>query len=299
MRKTLLLAAALLFSSITLLAENRAERLVKEFYNPNSKYVLVVAHRGDWRNAPENSLQAYQNSIDMGADVIEIDVRKTKDGKFVIIHDKTVNRTTNGRGKVSDMTLAEIKQLYLKSGHGIVTRHRVPTLEEVLELVKGKILVNIDKGDAYFDEIYDLLVKTGTEKQVLLKTYTDLKTVQSKSKNDIPHKSLFMATIYVEKKDSEERIKEFTTVNPVAYEICFSKESPQLTRALKMIKDSGSKIWISSLWGSINGNHDDDTAVEENKPDETWGWLLDQGASVIMTDRPAALIQYLKKKHRH
>ena len=299
MRKTLLLTAALLFSSITLLAENRAERLVKEFYNPNSKYVLVVAHRGDWRNAPENSLQAYQNSIDMGADMIEVDVRKTKDGKFVIMHDKTVNRTTNGKGKVSDMTLAEIKQLYLKSGHGIVTRHRVPTLEEVLELVKGKILVNIDKGDAYFDEIYDLLVKTGTEKQVVIKTFTDLETVQSKSKNDIVHKSIFMPVVTLNKgRDSEEIVKEFTTVNPAAYEVCFSEESPKLFRVLKMIKDSGSKIWVNSLWGSLCANHNDDKAVEENKPDETWGWILDQGASIIQTDRPTALIKYLKKKHR-
>ena len=78
--------------------------------------------------------------------MVEIDIHKTKDNQFIIMHDATVDRTTNGKGKISDMTLDEIKKLKLRSGHGVVTRHSVPTLEEVLNLVKGKILVNIDKG---------------------------------------------------------------------------------------------------------------------------------------------------------
>ena len=144
----ILLSIFLLLGSITAgMAETRAEKLAKEIYKPNSKYVLVVAHRGDWRNAPENSLQAYRNCIDMGVDMIEIDIHKTQDNQFIVMHDATVDRTTNGKGKIADMTLADIKKLYLKSGHGIKTRHRVPTLEEVLLLAKDKILVNIDKGD--------------------------------------------------------------------------------------------------------------------------------------------------------
>ena len=189
MKRYFLFSLLALFCIMAGYAENRAEKLAKELYKAKSKYVLVVAHRGDWRNAPENSLQAYKNCIDMGVDMIEIDIHKTKDNQFIIMHDATVDRTTNGKGKIADMTLAEIKQLKLRAGHNVVTQHNVPTLEEVLNLVKGKILVNIDKGDNYFDEIYDLLVKTGTEKQVVIKTYDDLATIQSKNKNDIVRKS--------------------------------------------------------------------------------------------------------------
>lgn len=300
MKRKLLLAVTLLLSTVTLFAENRAEKLAKEIYKPQSKYVLVVAHRGDWRNAPENSLQAYKNCIDMGVDMVEIDIHKTKDGQFIIMHDATVDRTTNGKGKIADMTLDEIKQLYLKSGHGIKTRHRVPTLEEVLLLVKGKILVNIDKGDNYFDDIYDLLVKTGTEKQVVIKTYTDLATIQSKSQNDVIHKSIFMPIVNIDKgRDAVEVVNEYMKVKPAAYEVTFKKESPKLFKVLDMIKASGSKLWINSLWASLNAGHDDDRAVEEGEAEEAWGWILKQGATVIQTDRPAALIQYLKKKHRH
>ncbi|MDD7107285.1 MAG: glycerophosphodiester phosphodiesterase family protein [Prevotellaceae bacterium] len=282
------------------MAETRAEKLAKEIYKPNSKYVLVVAHRGDWRNAPENSLQAYRNCIDMGVDMIEIDIHKTQDNQFIVMHDATVDRTTNGKGKIADMTLADIKKLYLKSGHGIKTRHRVPTLEEVLLLAKDKILVNIDKGDNYFDEIYELLLKTGTEKQVVIKTYDNLATIQSKSKNDIIHKSIFMPIINLDKQeDAEVVVDNYLHVNPPAFEVTFKTETPKLFRVLNKIRQSGSKLWINSLWSSLNAGHDDDLAVEEKCPDEAWGWILKQGATVIQTDRPMQLIQYLKKKHRH
>ena len=297
----ILLSIFLLLGSITAgMAETRAEKLAKEIYKPNSKYVLVVAHRGDWRNAPENSLQAYRNCIDMGVDMIEIDIHKTQDNQFIVMHDATVDRTTNGKGKIADMTLADIKKLYLKSGHGIKTRHRVPTLEEVLLLAKDKILVNIDKGDNYFDEIYDLLLKTGTEKQVVIKTYDNLATIQSKSKNDIIHKSIFMPIINLDKQeDAEVVVDNYLHVNPPAFEVTFKTETPKLFRVLNKIKQSGSKLWINSLWSSLNAGHDDDLAVEEKCPDEAWGWILQQGATVIQTDRPMQLIQYLKKKHRH
>ncbi len=297
----ILLSIFLLLGSITAgMAETRAEKLAKEIYKPNSKYVLVVAHRGDWRNAPENSLQAYRNCIDMGVDMIEIDIHKTQDNQFIVMHDATVDRTTNGKGKIADMTLADIKKLYLKSGHGIKTRHRVPTLEEVLLLAKDKILVNIDKGDNYFDEIYELLLKTGTEKQVVIKTYDNLATIQSKSKNDIIHKSIFMPIINLDKQeDAEVVVDNYLHVNPPAFEVTFKTETPKLFRVLNKIRQSGSKLWINSLWSSLNAGHDDDLAVEEKCPDEAWGWILQQGATVIQTDRPMQLIQYLKKKHRH
>ena len=297
----ILLSIFLLLGSITAgMAETRAEKLAKEIYKPNSKYVLVVAHRGDWRNAPENSLQAYRNCIDMGVDMIEIDIHKTQDNQFIVMHDATVDRTTNGKGKIADMTLADIKKLYLKSGHGIKTRHRVPTLEEVLLLAKDKILVNIDKGDNYFDEIYELLLKTGTEKQVVIKTYDNLATIQSKSKNDIIHKSIFMPIINLDKQeDAEVVVDNYLHVNPPAFEVTFKTETPKSFRVLNKIRQSGSQLWINSLWSSLNAGHDDDLAVEEKCPDEAWGWILKQGATVIQTDRPMQLIQYLKKKHRH
>ena len=89
------------------------DELIANLEDSHNDQVIVVAHRGDWRNAPENSLQAIQNCIDMGVDMVEIDVRQTKDGQLVLMHDVTVDRTTTGTGKVSELTWEYLQGLQL------------------------------------------------------------------------------------------------------------------------------------------------------------------------------------------
>ena len=108
----------LILTAFTVSAQNHVDKIVNEFNNSNSANVLVAAHRGDWRHAPENSIKGIENCIVMGVDIVEVDVRKTKDGKLVLMHDATINRTTNGTGKVSGHTLAELKELFLKDNQG-------------------------------------------------------------------------------------------------------------------------------------------------------------------------------------
>ncbi len=297
MKKTLCVIA-LLVSCITLSAQKQAKNLLEILHNPNSKKVLVVAHRGDWRNAPENSLLAFQNCIDMGADMVELDLKKTKDGHLVLMHDKTIDRTTNGKGQPSDYTLEELKKFKLRNGMGRVTFHTIPTLEEVLNLTKGKILINIDKGYDYFKDVYELLVKTNTIDLAVIKSGKPYETVKAEN-GDVLDKVVYMPIVNLDKPNAEEIIDGYMAMKPVAFECNFREYTPEVARLLKKIKDSGSKIWLNSLWESLNAKHDDDRAVELKQPDETWGWLLQQGASIIQTDRPQQLIQYLKKHKRH
>lgn len=287
----------LLATSLAVCAQ-RSKTLVKELNDFKSKKVLVVSHRGDWRNAPENSLQAFKNCIDMGVDMIEIDLHKTKDGQLVLMHDNTINRTTDGKGKVSDYTLAELKKFHLRNGMGRVTFHQIPTLEEVLNLSKGKILINIDKGYDYFKDVYALLEKTGTTDQVVIKSGYDYAKVKADN-GDVLNKVIYMPIVNLNKPDAEKMIDNYKALKPVAIECCFSQVTPDVLRLLKKVNENGSKIWINSLWASLNAGHDDDRAVELNEPDETWGWILKQGAALIQTDRPQALINYLKKHKRH
>lgn len=94
---------------ICISAQNRVERIREEMLAPNRTSVLVVAHRADWRFAPENSLAAIENSIRLGADVVELDIQKTKDGQLILMHDKTLDRTTTGKGKIAEWTLDSIR----------------------------------------------------------------------------------------------------------------------------------------------------------------------------------------------
>ncbi|WP_431294464.1 glycerophosphodiester phosphodiesterase family protein [Pedobacter sp. P26] len=123
------------------------------------KEVVVAAHRGDWRNAPENSLQGLKNCIALGIDIIEIDLRKTSDGQLVIMHDPTIDRTTNGKGKVADYTLEQLQKFWLINGTGHITAHRVPTLEEYLSIAKGNIIICVDKGFDYLDQALAMIRK--------------------------------------------------------------------------------------------------------------------------------------------
>ncbi len=297
MKKTILLLIVLLATSLAVCAQ-RSKTLVKELNDFKSKKVLVVSHRGDWRNAPENSLQAFKNCIDMGVDMIEIDLHKTKDGQLVLMHDNTINRTTDGKGKVSDYTLAELKKFHLRNGMGRVTFHQIPTLEEVLNLSKGKILINIDKGYDYFKDVYALLEKTGTTDQVVIKSGYGYAKVKADN-GDVLNKVIYMPIVNLNKPDAEKMIDSYKALKPVAIECCFSQVTPDVLRLLKKVNENGSKIWINSLWASLNAGHDDDRAVELNEPDETWGWILKQGTALIQTDRPQVLINYLKKHKRH
>ncbi|XOV70944.1 MAG: glycerophosphodiester phosphodiesterase [Verrucomicrobiota bacterium] len=110
--------------------------------------IQVVAHRGGaLLGPPENTLPAIEKAIEIGADLIEIDIRQTRDGHLVLMHDETVQRTTNGSGRVADLTLEQILVLEIKhDGKGIV---RVPTLRDALQTMKGRIDPDLDykEGD--------------------------------------------------------------------------------------------------------------------------------------------------------
>jgi len=99
--------------------------------------LLVIDHRGASGYAPENTLAAFRRAIAMGATFIETDLQLSRDARFVAIHDATVNRTTNGQGKVHDLTLADLRKLDAGSWFGSeFAGERIPTLEEILEFAK-------------------------------------------------------------------------------------------------------------------------------------------------------------------
>lgn len=298
MNKTLSFLFLLVLSTGLLFAQERVNTLTQELRNPDSQKVLVVSHRGDWRNAPENSLQAFRNCLNMNVDMIEIDLKQTKDGHLVLMHDETIDRTTNGKGRPSDYTLEELRQFRLINGLGRVTDHVIPTLEEVLNLCKGKILINIDKGYDFFKEVYELTERTGTTGQVVIKSSYPLSKVRQEN-GDVLDKVIYMPIIQLDNPDAERILDEYLTISPVAIECCFENYTSNVQRLLQKIKSSGVKIWINSLWASLNAGHDDDRAVEKGEVEESWGWIISQGATLIQTDRPAAMISYLKEKGLH
>jgi len=287
----------LVLVSYSVIAQDHVDTIVREFKNSDSPNVLVAAHRGDWRHAPENSIKGIESCIAMGIDIVEIDVRKTKDGKLVLMHDATIDRTTNGTGKVSDHTLAELKKLYLKDNQGggdaVLTDLRIATLEEALIAAKGKIMLNLDKSYGLMKDIYPLLIKTGTLNIAIFKGTSP----PDQTKRDIAFmdkSTLFMPIVFSDKDDVKESIKSYLKkVHPAAFEVILRKDDALLAES-DHIRKHGARVWVNTLWDSLCAGYSDAKAVKD--PEANYGHLISKGVNVIQTDNPAELLQYLKDK---
>ncbi|MDR2628181.1 MAG: family 20 glycosylhydrolase [Dysgonamonadaceae bacterium] len=275
-------------------SKKHTDLLLEKLHSEDRNYVFVISHRADWRNAPENSLPAIERAIKMGVDMVELDIQQTKDGQFILMHDTKLDRTSNGKGKIADYTLEEISKYRLKSGHGVATEEKIPTLEEALLLCKDRVLVNIDKGGEYIKELTPILQRTGTEKQVIIKGSYPVDKVKTEYGNNTD--MLYMPIVQLGKEGDRQTVESFLKdFRPVAIEICF-KDDRLVDDAYFKYISATSRVWINSLWNSLCGGHSDDRAIKD--PNTNWGWILQHRATMIQTDRPQELIEYLKKNNR-
>ncbi|WP_109831979.1 glycerophosphodiester phosphodiesterase [Reichenbachiella versicolor] len=152
-----------------------------DLHNIRKRDFKVVGHKGASGYAPENTLASFQKAIDLGADMIEIDVHYTKDGEVVVFHDEEVSRTTNGQGLIHEFTLEEVKQLDAGSWFDpAYAGEEIPTLEETLDLIHGKLECIIDiksKGHQYYDgfaaRIIEIIEEKGAKDWCIVQAYDE------------------------------------------------------------------------------------------------------------------------------
>src|SRR5690606_20002442 len=147
---------------------------------------LIIAHRGASDQAPETTMAAFRRALDIGADGIELDVHMSADGRLVVIHDETVDRTSNGKGLVKDKTLAELKELDFGSWFSEGFRgEKIPELEDVLELLSDRdVLLNIEikNGPVFYPGIEtavaDALQKYGMTDRTIISSFNHYTLVE-------------------------------------------------------------------------------------------------------------------------
>ena len=293
--------AALLLAAMPLTAAAqtcRVDTLLQYMYDKGkSKHVMIFAHRGNWRNSAENSLQAFQDCIDESIDGIEVDLQMTKDSVLVIMHDETIDRTSTGSGKVSDHTLDQLRKLYLLTPIGVKTRQRIPTFEEVLLLAKDKILIQVDKWKAYGKQVAELAKKHNCERQIILRT-TDNSEVTKRNYGECLNNVMVMPVLVCKGGDTDnKKLEDFTKnyTSPVM-SFSFTREDFPILKQITKLKKAGYRIWLNSLWDTFNAGHDDEMAV--TNPDNSYGWLINLGADIIFSDNPMLLKKYLIKINR-
>lgn len=297
--KRLLFSSVLIFAALSAIAGNRAKEIIDIINDPTTDYVLVASHRGDWRNYPENSIPAMNSAINIGADIIELDLAMTKDSVLVVCHDRTLDRTTTGKGAIKELTYDSICNVFLKTGHGIATKYRMPTLREALAVCKDRAVVNIDKGWQYYDQVIAITDEMGVTDQMLIKGTKPLEKVR-KGMRRHPNKMIYFAIVDYTKKNAQEIADGYlaSDITPKAYEVVWPEYTPAVEKTIKSFLARGAKLWVNALWPSHNGGLCDDEAFEGN-PADIYGKLLETGATMVQSDRPALLLEYLRSVGRH
>jgi glycerophosphoryl diester phosphodiesterase len=237
--------------------------------------VAVIAHRGAHEHAPENTIPAIQAAIDLGVDYVEIDVQTTKDGALVLMHNHTVERTTNGTGAIRDLAFAEIRAL--DAGAWFSPQFagtRVPTADEALGIMRGKAAAYLDTKDIAPDSVVALLRRN----------------------------EMLASVVY----DGPANLAEMLRVESA---IRTMPEYPRSPEALRALADSIrlDVVAISSLRNlspeavaachAVNAQVFLDIMAQDNP--EGWGRAIECGVDGIQTDRPAALLRYLRGRELH
>ncbi len=231
--------------------------------------LLVIAHRGNHVKVPENTLASFKEAIKAGADYVEVDLRTSKDGRLVVMHDATVDRTTNGKGKVSDLTFEEIKKLEVFNQNK--KNHRVPEFGEVLKLCKGKINIYLDFKEADVAETLKQIKEAGMEKQVVVFIN---KIPQYKKWRELAPDMPLMTSLFDEIKNGDQ-LRVF--LGQVKIEVLDNVQDREMVKAAA---ENGVGVWLD--------------VQDPAEGPTSWKDALDKGIQGIQTDKPGELVAYLK-----
>ncbi|MDX8515038.1 glycerophosphodiester phosphodiesterase family protein [Mesorhizobium captivum] len=310
-------------TSQSLAGETRASQILDRFEHANQwrDHVMVAAHRAGSMQArktlyAENSLAAVEGSIAMGAEIVEVDVRRSKDGEFVIMHDSWLDRTTTCKGEVVKYTLAELKKCRLViEGTGTVTDEPVSTLREMLAETKDRILINLDNKL----EVTDLPGMIGIARDLGIADQVIVK------ENLWNRQRIDAAKLALAKAGGGFQFMPILADDAV-HDAAFADEVGRAfpLRAVELINwrngaetltETGGALFSTRmraeavrgdwhLWadtyaiankpgGFLAGGRGDELAIAASLPREAWGFWADRGATIIQTDEPRAAIEWL------
>ncbi|MEO5893508.1 MAG: glycerophosphodiester phosphodiesterase family protein [Ferruginibacter sp.] len=238
---------------------------------------IVIAHRGDHTNAPENTLAAFQHAIDVGVDFIEIDLRTTKDSQLVIMHNMSVNQMTGYDGNIKDILFDSLRQIKVRdklhSGWGV---HLIPSFSEVLKLCHGKINIYLDFKDASAEAAYKEILRAGMEKNMVV--YINEQHQFTEWRKIAPQMPLMMSLPKVV--GTKQAMTQLLDVLKV--DVLDGSYDEYNSATILAAKEKHVPVW-ADIQSASEGIDD-------------WDKAMALGLAGLQTDHPQALIDYLKKK---
>jgi glycerophosphoryl diester phosphodiesterase len=239
---------------------------------------VVIAHRGNHTRAHENTLAALQAAIDAGVDYAEIDVRRTLDGHYVLMHDRTVDRMTDGHGAVKEMPLAAVQALHVRDlRRPKIQSDRVPTFGEVLKLIKGRLNIYLDFKEGDREVVAQAIREAGVANQILV--YDGFESVQEWHRV-APELPLIVSP--PDEAKTPRQVTEIATTNRI--EVLDGSWEGYSQEMVTAAKRAGVKIWPD-----IQNGHEEGSYFEK---------VIKLGFTGVQTDHPEELIAWLKEHHK-
>ena len=273
-----------------------------DLWESAKEHRLIVAHRGvAGGNIPCNTYASYEIALKQGADMIETDIDCTKDGELVIFHPgMEKNHLYRNDIHIPDLTYDEVKELRYVNGDNTYTQFGIMRFDDLLEQLKGRCYINVDKFWGNPEAIYRAIKRHGMQDQVLVKSSLNenVLSVLEELAPELP----FMPIVSEEHPMHKELMKR--NINYVGAEVLFKKDDCPLAGAefIDMMHRDGKLVWVNSIIYSykaqLAGGHSDDSALCESM-DYGWGWLADRGFDLIQTDWCGMLVNSLKETGRY
>jgi glycerophosphoryl diester phosphodiesterase len=267
--------------------------------------IVVVAHRGCHNPAPhhdmmgtvpENSRAALERCVAIGADMMETDVRRAADGTLVMLHDATVDRTTDGSGAVDRLTWPQLSQLRLRDDEGgdkaALPDERMLTLDQILALARGRVMLNLDVKANIYVEVAAAVRRAGMEKQIVIKTEVGADTPAMAALAPFDRLLYMPIPLNPDRKTDLAAIvtTQLTDAHPIGVELP-RMDAAQLPPVVAVARAHRVRLWINSLWeGFVAGYGGDEQALRD--PDAVWGRMYREGITILQTDEPEALLRY-------
>ncbi|MGV8954485.1 MAG: glycerophosphodiester phosphodiesterase family protein [Cypionkella sp.] len=270
-----------------------------DFLAQRDRPCAIVAHRGVWQDAPENSLLAIERAIAAGHDVVEIDIRQSADGEFVLQHDDTLDRMTGLSAAVEDISSHDLSKLVLLNRDGgsanAVTEQRLPLLRQVFALTQDRIFLHLDiKDRALIPGVLALAQSMGMAGQVDfwadIKSEADLDWAE---RTVMSHDVAFVARTRLEEANADRQLELVFALRPVVCELSF-RELAQVTVQAARFRANDTALWVNTLDGVASPGFTDTAALAD--PDGVWGRLMDAGFSTIQTDAMDALRRFVARR---
>ena len=259
---------------------------------------FLAAHRGVCgANVPCNTLLSYQIAVEQGADVVEIDVTKSRDGKFFVFHPGMEHRFIGEGVHLNELSAKEIEKLPLLNADGVPTSYRVPRLGEALALLKDKAYINVDKFWTDIEGISKEIRRAGVEKQVIVKTPVEEQYFAETEKHapDL----MYMSVAWHVDDVTEKLLKR--NINYIGIEALFDSEHDGIADAsyIRSMHERGLLVWVNSIVydesAVISAHLTDDISLRYGG-NAGWGKLIDCGFDFIQTDWLLSLKEYLRTR---